>query len=337
MDYNKYDYNGREYDLSQAVEFMQKGKWQKALRTIERTTHCSQTEAEHIALKIKDSLPDGDKIKQKERIGSKFMLLVVLAALAVGGYFAYGYFITDPQNYAMEEKDSSIETEYIGDVGEFVWSLDEFGKDETRQNARRLFDMMKNDKGQFFLYRDYAGDKFDMDSTEYAESLFRTNKAYLDVATEEYDYQPQLTTDFVSTKFGRLVKNYLNSNCTKVTYDGFRIEDDDPEGFNSASEIQAYNNKYIFNGKTPEEYFTSKNLDITCNNVEIKKLGLAPSNTYYFAICEAEVTTNTCDGGSMFPEAGETGTVTVNVIATCEMKTLSTYQLVVDHISIKEN
>lgn len=335
MDYKKYIYKDKEYDLSKAVELMQKGKWQKALRTIEKVTYCSKTEAEHIAVKIKNSLPDGDKIKQKESIGSKFMLLVVIAALAVGGYYAYGHFIKDPQAYSIEEKDPSIKTEFVGTVENFDWWLDELDSEETHRNAIRLFDLMKNDKGQFFIYREYSGDKFTSDDDIFEEDLYRTNKAYFDVATEEYDFQSRLTADYVSPMIGRLVKHYLNSNCTKITYDGVRIEEDDPEGFNCAADYEKYINKHLFGGKTAEEYFTSKNLDITCNSVKVNKIGVAPLNFLYFATCEAEVTTNTCDGKSIFPKEGETDTITVDVITTCEQTNLSMYQLLVNDISIK--
>lgn len=232
--------------------------------------------------------------KKRSPIGVLLFVVILMFAGVGGAYYFYVVYDSQPkESYAIEEKDSDVEEAVLMSgfglddgnlgigIGGKAGTEGFFPSDNNDEKIRKAFNVMNNSNAQFFINTDEGE----------SETLTTTNEVgFKDVIPDYVD-----TASVIS----KATKNFLNKNAH--------------------SSDSPFIQEITFDGETPEEYYESRNLDITCDKITPKKIYCYRTEPHeYLIICDAEVTTNHCDGKSVFPKEGKTKNVKMGVMAAYE-------------------
>ena len=305
-----YEINGKAYDLSPAKEYISKGKWNLAVAFISKETGVSAEEAKNIATEVKETwlaerqaqMANQPETQKKGKAGIVIVILFLIAVLGGGGYFAYNHFIAEPAQYAVEDE-GEVETEAVGAV------------------STSTFDVMENAEGHYFVLYNNENVLYRVSKDSFNDEISNVNEV-----TQFHSAKAEQTT----TNAAKSVKKMLDSNFYDYEYSmtpsGYGMpEDITVDGITYKNQVyEAENGNHI--DTDMYEYFKSRDLDISCKNVSVEKIavglpdkGTAESDdgSWFYVILNAEVTTNHCNGDSIFPPEGETKNMTIEVGGSC--------------------
>lgn len=245
--------------------------------------------------------------------GKKSILLIVCALLTAallggGGYYAYYKKVKEPRMYAMPPASAeAADTKWIGIIGSPVMKWDgSLYEEEAYENAGQLLEMMYVSNAEyFFVERQTDGDRFNVWETDQASFAERLG----DVGQDD-----------VTMDLGKRLKEFLET-------DGNHIYADQVEWFGKQSVVDNDLMTISMGDEEPYEYFNDRKLRMTCSSVSPVKIAVmhntnvtengneAGEQPFFCAWYKATVTTESCEGISFFPEAGETGDILIGVTA----------------------
>ncbi len=213
------------------------------------------------------------------------------------------------ENYVIKAKSGITKTE-IGATYNPVISAnsDEDGQREIYEEGRIVFNTIKDSDAVFFS----------LDFDENAIPCFRINtrKTKKGLA-KAVGFDDKSDIDYAVKYIGKGVKGFLNQDVEGM-------QDYDAEGWNKgmfpgglgkANRVARSSLKWGFDGESPDKYFKKRDLSITCKSIKAKKVAVVDRGALkaFFIIFKAKVHTDSCDGDSVFPSEGKTGTMKIMV------------------------